>query len=89
MCVRPKEGEPRCLLSGDTIFPGSCGRLDLPDSDVNAMFDSLATLRALSDGLQVFPGHAYGGASTTIGAEKRGGLLRPFSKQEFMRMFDR
>lgn len=90
VCVRPKGGgEPVCLMSGDTIFPGSCGRLDLPDSDVDAMFGSLEKLRALPDELQVYPGHAYGGPSTTIGREKKGGLLRPISKQEFMQMFAR
>ena len=53
------------------------------------MFGSLEKLRALPDELQVYPGHAYGGPSTTIGREKKGGLLRPISKQEFMQMFAR
>ena len=30
-----------------------------------------------------------GGASTTIGREKQAGLLRPISKQDFLRMFAR
>ena len=90
LCVHPKGGgSPLCMMSGDTIFPGSCGRLDLPDSDVDAMFDSLGALRKLDESLKVYPGHAYGGASTTIAAEKRGGLLRPFSKEQFKSMFAR
>ena len=89
LCVHRTGGAPLCLLSGDTIFPGSCGRLDLPDSDVDAMFDSLGALRKLDESLSVYPGHAYGGASTTIAAEKRGGLLRPFSKDQFKSMFSR
>jgi hypothetical protein len=32
---------------------------------------------------------ADGGASTTIGREKQAGLLRPISKEEFLRMFSR
>jgi glyoxylase-like metal-dependent hydrolase (beta-lactamase superfamily II) len=31
----------RALLSGDTLFIGSCGRTDLPGADANAMFESL------------------------------------------------
>ena len=43
---------------GDTIFPGSCGRLDLPDSDKSAMYDSLTLLRALDDRIKVL--HVHG-----------------------------
>ena len=50
------------------------------------MFDSLATLRALPDQLPVYPGHGYSGPSTTIVQEKRAGLLRDFSKQQWMQM---
>ena len=74
------------VLAGDTLFPGSCGRLDLPDSDVDAMFDSLQTLRALPDATPVYPGHAYSGERTTIGHEKRAGLLRDFSRQQWAAM---
>jgi glyoxylase-like metal-dependent hydrolase (beta-lactamase superfamily II) len=74
------------IMVGDTIFPGSCGRLDLPDSDIDQMFDSLATLRALDDSLVVYPGHAYSGASTTIGREKANGLLRPFTREQWRQM---
>ena len=87
VCVRPKGGgEPVCLMSGDTIFPGSCGRLDLPDSDTNAMFDSLQRLRALDDDLTVYPGHAYSGLHTSIRAEKSNGLLRAFSREQWNQM---
>ena len=33
-------------------------RLDLPDSDVDLMFESLAQLRNLPEELKVYPGHA-------------------------------
>ena len=92
MCIcvkesKAKEGSYHSLYSGDTIFPGSCGRLDLPDSDKDQMFESLAKLRALDDGIKVYPGHGYSGESTTIGREKAGGLLRPFTKAMFQQMF--
>jgi glyoxylase-like metal-dependent hydrolase (beta-lactamase superfamily II) len=64
------------LLSGDTVFPGSCGRLDLPGSDPAVMYDSLRRLAALPDNLPIYPGHSYGGESSTIGREKATGFLR-------------
>lgn len=35
------------LFTGDTLFIGSCGRVDLPESDVQAMLSSLTKLSAL------------------------------------------
>ena len=60
------------LISGDTLFIRNCGRIDLPGSDPKEMYYSLTQrLAALPDDTVVFPGHNYGGESTTIGAEKR------------------
>ena len=68
----------RLALTGDTVFPGSCGRLDLPGSSVDAMHTSLQTKVAkLDDDLPLFPGHAYGGASSTVGKERESGFLSP------------
>jgi hydroxyacylglutathione hydrolase len=55
------------LYSGDTLFAGGWGRVDLPGGDAVAMADSLARLSTMEDGVQVFPGH---GGSTTIGRER-------------------
>jgi len=55
------------LLSGDTLFPGGWGRVDLPGGDPEAMVESLARLATLEDHLRVLPGH---GATTTIGRER-------------------
>ena len=71
-----EEVDDLLLITGDTVFPGSCGRLDLPDSDPLIMYDSLRKLQALPDDLPIYPGHSYGGASSTIGKEKTSGLLR-------------
>ncbi len=55
------------LYSGDTLFAGSFGRVDLPGGSAEAMFESLDRLRRFDDALVVLPGH---GASTTIGQER-------------------
>jgi len=47
------------LLTGDTLFIGGCGRVDLPDSDPEKMYHSLRKLAALSDTTLIFPGHNY------------------------------
>ncbi|HET9681797.1 MAG TPA: MBL fold metallo-hydrolase [Candidatus Limnocylindrales bacterium] len=55
------------LFSGDTLFAGSFGRVDLPGGDPAAMAESLARLRAFGDEVAVLPGH---GPATTIGRER-------------------
>jgi len=59
--------EEGLLLSGDTLFAGSFGRVDLPGGDPAEMAESLARLATLDDGLAVLPGH---GRETTIGRER-------------------
>lgn len=60
-----------CLFTGDTLFIGSCGRVDLPGSNPEHMHASLRKLASLPDELTVLPGHDYGPApSNTIGGEK-------------------
>ena len=55
------------LFSGDTLFAGGWGRVDLPGGDESAMVESLARLADLEDRVAVFPGH---GQSTTIARER-------------------
>lgn len=55
------------LLSGDTLFAGSFGLVDLPGGSPEAMVESLDRLRGLDDRLAVLPGH---GPLTTIGRER-------------------
>lgn len=55
------------LYTGDTLFAGSFGRVDLPGGSAEAMVQSLDRLRRFDDQLAVFPGH---GPSTTIGRER-------------------
>lgn len=56
------------MISGDTLFAGSCGRTDLPGGDSWAMRQSLKRLAALEKNYQVFPGH---GSATTLEREKQ------------------
>jgi len=55
------------LLSGDTLFAGRWGRVDLPGGSPDQMVESIGRLASLEDRLRVIPGH---GASTTIGRER-------------------
>lgn len=82
------EVDGRWLLTGDTLFVGECGRVDLPGSDVDAMHRSLTeTLRALPDALVVLPGHDYGKTPTsTLGHEKaHNETMRPRTLEDFRR----
>jgi glyoxylase-like metal-dependent hydrolase (beta-lactamase superfamily II) len=60
------------LVSGDTLFIGSCGRVDLPGSDPEQMYYSLTQrLMALPDDTILFPGHNYSDQpASTLGREK-------------------
>ncbi len=58
------------LFTGDTLFAGNCGRVDLPGGDPKAMFASLKRLAELPPETVVYPGHDYGGARSTIGDER-------------------
>ena len=48
------------LFTGDTLFIGRCGRVDLPDSDSKAMEQTLKRISTWDDDLIVCPGHDYG-----------------------------
>ena len=57
-----------CLFTGDTLFYGTCGRVDFPGGDMQAMMTSLRKLAKLDGDFEVYPGHAE---STTLEAERR------------------
>ena len=50
------------LFTGDTLFAGSMGRIDLPGAQPEKMMSSLARLKKLDGDYDVYPGHM--GAST-------------------------
>jgi glyoxylase-like metal-dependent hydrolase (beta-lactamase superfamily II) len=70
-------GRPGALVSGDTLFLGSCGRVDLPGASPEDMYRSLNhVLRALPDETLLYPGHLYSPEAVgTMGEQKR---VNPF-----------
>lgn len=59
------------VFTGDTLFPGACGRVDLPSSDARQMRQSLFKLSQLPEDTRIFAGHSYGGkCSSYIGYER-------------------
>lgn len=62
------DGDEPLLFSGDVLFAGSIGRVDLPGGSMAEMEQSLRTvIWPLGDATQVHPGH---GPSTTIERER-------------------
>ena len=55
------------LITGDTLFHGSIGRLDFPTSRPHLMRQSLEKILALPHGTIVIPGH---GSTSSIGEEQ-------------------
>lgn len=62
------------LFTGDTLFSGSCGRVDFPGSDADAMLASLKRLAELEGDFKVYPGHEW---ATSLDYERRtNGIMR-------------
>lgn len=59
------------LVTGDTLFIGTCGRADLPGSDPEDLYNSLQKIKQLDDKLIVCPGHHYGHVATQTLAEEK------------------
>jgi len=60
--------DERALFSGDVLFQGSVGRIDLPGGDGPTLMRSIATLLdRFDDETRVYPGHM---GLTTLGAER-------------------
>lgn len=85
--VKDEHGKTTSVFTGDTLFVGDVGRVDLavkhdlPKEALAAMlFDSLEKLKKLPDDVVVYPGHGAGSAcgknigkesTTTIGEQKK------------------
>lgn len=77
------------IFTGDTLFVGNCGRVDLPGGNAKELYHSLFdVLYSLDDNLTMYPGHNYGHMETsTIGQEKSTNLiLQKRTEQEFVDM---
>ena len=60
--------DEKALFSGDVLFQGSVGRIDLPGGDGPTLLESLRTLvDAFPEDSTVYPGHM---GITTLGAER-------------------
>ena len=56
------------LFTGDTLFAGSMGRIDLPGAQPEKMMGSLARLARLPGDFDVYPGHMQ---TTTMARERQ------------------
>ncbi len=77
------------LVAGDTLFIGSCGRVDLPGSNPTDLYYSLTQkLKKLPDDTVLYPGHNYAALTTsTIGQEKKTNpFLRFESLEDYLTM---
>ena len=75
------------IFTGDTLFVGNCGRVDLPGGSAKELYHSLFDVLAnFTDGLVLYPGHDYGSSSTsTIGKEKQTNpVMQRISEAEFI-----
>jgi glyoxylase-like metal-dependent hydrolase (beta-lactamase superfamily II) len=60
------------LFTGDTLFVGGVGRTDFPGGSTNELLDSIKrSILSLPGDTVVWPGHGYGGASSTVFEEER------------------
>jgi len=77
------------VYTGDTLFVGQCGRVDLPGSSAEALYDSFVRLSGLPDGAAVYPGHSYNGDKSTFGVQKEYNLYlklaRAGRREEFLK----
>jgi glyoxylase-like metal-dependent hydrolase (beta-lactamase superfamily II) len=87
-CFLVEEADrPGALVSGDTLFLGSCGRVDLPGANPEDMYRSLnQILRTLPDDTLIYPGHLYSPVSVgNMGEQKRTNpFLRVTSLEQFL-----
>jgi hydroxyacylglutathione hydrolase len=79
--------DDKVVFTGDTLFVGNCGRVDLAGSDPKEIYHSLFDKVAkLDESLIVYPGHDYGPHPTsTIGHEKKTNyVMQSRSIQDFL-----
>ncbi|HEU05201.1 MAG TPA: MBL fold metallo-hydrolase [Nitrosopumilus sp.] len=75
------------IFSGDTLFVGNCGRVDLPGGSSKELYHSLFDiLYNLDENLVLYSGHNYGSTPTsTIGKEKETNfVMQKRTEEEFV-----
>lgn len=56
------------MFTGDFLFNGTIGRMDLPDGSITEMKESLDKITKYPDNTIIYPGH---GEKTSLGREKK------------------
>ena len=77
------------IFTGDTLFVGNCGRVDLPGGSAKELFHSLVDVLAkLDDDLVIYSGHNYGSSPTsTIQNEKQTNfVMHNRTEEEFVNL---
>jgi glyoxylase-like metal-dependent hydrolase (beta-lactamase superfamily II) len=77
------------IFSGDTLFVGNCGRIDLPGGSAKDLYHSLfVVLYNLDENLVMYSGHNYGGSEiSTLGQEKiTNHVMQKRTEQQFLDM---
>jgi hydroxyacylglutathione hydrolase len=77
------------IFSGDTLFVGNCGRIDLPGGSAKDLYHSLFDiLHKLDENLVMYSGHNYGGSEiSTLGQEKiTNHVMQKRTEQQFLDM---
>ena len=77
------------IFSGDTLFVGNCGRVDLPGGSAKELYHSLFDiLYSLDENLVMYSGHNYGHKETsTLGQEKITNMvMQKRTEQQFVEM---
>jgi len=77
------------IFSGDTLFVGNCGRVDLPGGSAKELYHSLVDILSnLDDELVLYSGHNYGASpNSTLGNEKLTNfVLQKRTEQEFLEL---
>jgi glyoxylase-like metal-dependent hydrolase (beta-lactamase superfamily II) len=80
--------EDKFIFTGDTIFVGNCGRVDLPGGDAKKLYNSIFNvISKLDESLIVYPGHNYGSYPTsTIKEEKKTSpIFSPRTEEDFVK----
>lgn len=71
----------KAVFTGDTLFIGECGRVDLPGSSAEELYGSFVKLSKLPDENTVWPGHSYNGDTSTFGVQKEYNLYLKLARQ--------
>ena len=75
------------IFSGDTLFVGNCGRVDLPGGSSKELYHSLSEILSnLDENLVLYSGHNYGSMPTsTLGNEKKTNfVMQKRTEEEFI-----